>query len=129
MAEYSRNGIYTRIHNAIVAVYQDAYVTSAYENIPQSFPCVFVREIGSVQNSTAVTFDDDDDQYKSTYEVQIFCDKQMTAYSIMSIVQTEMRKMFFIQDMLQPVDNIDRTIYRLVARFHRTYGGGDEMPT
>lgn len=127
--KYSRNAVYTRIHDAVKASFADAYVTAAYEITPSTFPTVFVREISSVQGAGAITFTTDDDQYQSTFEVQIFCDKQMTAYSIMSVVQAEMRELHYIQDMLQPVDNLDRTIYRLVARFHRTYGGGDEMPT
>ena len=127
--KYSRNAVYTRIHDAVKASFADAYVTATYEITPSAFPTVFVRETSSVQGARAVTFTTDDDQYQSTFEVQIFCDKQMTAYSIMSIVQAEMRELHYIQDMLQPVDNLDRTIYRLVARFHRTYGGGDEMPT
>lgn len=127
--KYSRNGVYTRVHDAVKASYADAYVTAAYENIPSAFPAVFVREIGSVQGQRAVTFTTDDEQYQSTFEVQVFCDKQMTAYSIMSIVQASMREMHYIQDMLQPIDNIDRTIFRLVARFHRTIGGGEDMPT
>ena len=129
MAQYSRNAIYSRLYTAINAAYTNAYITSSYEISPPQFPAVFIREIGSVQNTNAVTFSVDDDQYQSTYEVQIFCDKQMTAYQIMSIVQAEMRAMFYIEDMIQPVENLDKTIYRLVARFHRTIGGGEEMPT
>ena len=127
--EYSRNGVYTRVHDAVKAAFSDAYITSVYENVPGEFPTVFIREIGAVPNSRAVTFETDDDQYQSTFEVQVFCGKQMTAYSIMSIVQATMREMHYIQDMFQPIDNIDKTIIRLVARFHRVIGGGETMPS
>ena len=133
MAAYSRNAVYTRIRAAVLAVNSNAYVSGTYTPTPAKFPAVFARQIGKVQPVENVTLTHDDNQWRDTVEVQVFSDKaggaSSQAYKIMDAVEVEMKTLGYILDMMNPVDNIETTIFRLVARWHRVTGGADTMPS
>jgi len=130
----TRNEIFTNVRAAVLAVYPSAYITAAYEPVLPRFPAVFVREIGSVRTQRYITLAFDDEQRRSTFEVQIFVNKAdggMTyAYEIAEVVEGAFNDMYFIEDMKQPVDNlIDDGVYRLTMRFHRQLANNRETTT
>ena len=133
MSAYTRNAIYTAIATAVTTAHSGAYCTSTYNATPPQLPCVFIREIGHFTPTDAVNLGYTEDVCRSTFEVQIFSNvaggAQSQAYGILDVVKTAMRSMCFIETMENPVDNVDESIYRLVARFSRVICGGDAMPT
>ena len=129
----TNNEIYTYLRNGIVAAYENAYVSSRYENIPASFPAVYIKEIGRNRPINGITLAFDDQQYESTYEIQAFSNKEIGASAeadkVMAKMEELMNDLYFIETMRQPMTNTDPSIYRIVARFHRRLTSGDSIPT
>lgn len=133
MVRYTNNAIYTVIRNAVKAEYSDANITQTYSPILSIFPTVFVREIGHLTPPGAVTLSNAQDISEASWEVQIFSNlssgaKEQT-YNIMSVVKTAIRGLYFVEYFESPLDQTDKSIYCLVARFRRIIGSGEAMPT
>ena len=129
----AKNEIYTRVVNAVKAEFPTAYCAGQLEPLPPSFPAVYTRMIGMSVPQEYETLLFDSQMYRASWEVQIFTnaenDSGQQAYSIASVVQACMQSMGFLCDMLEPIDNVDPTIYRLVGRWHRVIGyNGDSLP-
>lgn len=131
--KYTRNAVYTRIKGAALSVAPEAFTMTAYTPTPAKFPAVFVRQVGNVQIVTGTTLVFDERPWVETYEIQVFSNKVSgaaeEAYKVMDAIAAEMANLYYIQDMLNPMDNADSSVFRLVGRWHRTTGGGEEMPT
>lgn len=127
----SKNQIYTNIVNAVTDAFPTAYCAGRIEPIPDHFPAVYARMIGfSIPvNSVSLTFDSHLE--RPTYEVQVFSAKEndagQEAYDIMRVVGSVMASMGFLCDMVEPIDNIDPTVFRIVGRWHRIIGDGDTV--
>lgn len=132
MSKYTNNAIFTAVRNAVKAEYSTANVTQTYSLIPASFPTVFAREIGRLTPSETATLSNAQDISETTWEVQVFSNKSSgakeQAYDIMAIVKTALRSLYFVETFESPLDQTDRTIYCLAARFRRIIGSGEEMP-
>lgn len=132
MRGYTRNTVYTKIRDSVLSVSPKAYVSSVYVPTPSKFPTVFAKQANKTRSVKNVTFTNDDEQWRDTIEVQVFSNKASgaatEAYLIMEEVETILKKLGYILDICQPIENIDTTIYRLVGRWHRTTGKGDQIP-
>lgn len=132
MSAFSRNAVYTRIVKAVKATYSNIYYSGMLEPVPASFPALYVREIGYTTPVEYETLAVDSSQWISTFEVQVYSDKAndsiSEAYGIMEIVKTTFKTLGYICDMLEPMQNVDTSVYRLIGRWHRQIGGADVMP-
>lgn len=130
---YTNNAIFTAIRNAVKAEYADANCVQMYTPTPAKFPTVFAREIGHFTPQQAWTLTNAQDISERTWEVQVFSNlstgSKEQAYEILDICKDVMRSLYFIETFEQPIDQQDKSIYCLVARFRRIIGGGEEMPT
>ena len=130
--KYTNNGIFTMIRNAVKAEYADANCTQTYSLTPSRFPTVFARELGHFTPPETATFSNAQDISECTWEIQVFCNKANTAkeqaYEIMDIVKSVVRSLYFVEIFEQPIDQSDKSIYCLVARFRRIIGSGEEIP-
>lgn len=130
--KYTNNAIFTAIRNAVKAEYADANCVQMYTPTPAKFPTVFAREIGHFTPQQAWTLTNAQDISECTWEVQVFSNlttgAKEQAYAIMDTVKDTMRGLYFLETFEQPIDQSDKSIYCLVARFRRVIGGGEEMP-
>lgn len=130
---YTNNAIFTAIRNAVKAEYADANCVQMYTPTPAKFPTVFAREIGHFTPQQAWTLTNAQDISERTWEVQVFSNlstgSKERAYEILDICKNVMRSLYFIETFEQPIDQQDKSIYCLVARFRRVIGGGEDMPT
>lgn len=130
---YTNNAIFTAIRNAVKAEYADANCVQMYTPTPAKFPTVFAREIGHFTPQQAWTLTNAQDISERTWEVQVFSNlstgSKEQAYEILDICKNVMRGLYFLETFEQPIDQQDKSIYCLVARFRRVIGGGEEMPT
>ena len=130
---YSRKSVYTYIRNAIVASHSGAYVTARREPIPKNFPAVWVTEMNRTRPQQYATLANDDQQYESTFEAQIFSNKQNgaleEAYSILDTVESAFKTLGYFETFCDQVDNADPSVFRIVARFSRQIGMADVMPS
>lgn len=130
---YTNNAIFTAIRNAVKAEYADANCVQMYTPTPAKFPTVFAREIGHFTPQQAWTLTNAQDISERTWEVQVFSNlsngSKEQAYDILDICKGAMRSLYFLETFEQPIDQQDKSIYCLVARFRRVIGGGEDMPT
>ena len=130
---YTNNAIFTAIRNAVKAEYADANCVQMYTPTPAKFPTVFAREIGHFTPQQAWTLTNAQDISERTWEVQVFSNlstgSKEQAYEILDICKDAMRSLYFLETFEQPIDQQDKSIYCLVARFRRVIGGGEEMPS
>ena len=131
--KYTNNAIFTAIRNAVKAEYADANCVQMYTPTPAKFPTVFAREIGHFTPQQAWTLTNAQDISERTWEVQVFSNlstgSKEQAYEILDICKGVMRSMYFLETFEQPIDQQDKSIYCLAARFRRVIGGGEDMPT
>lgn len=130
---YTNNAIFTAIRNAVKAEYADANCVQMYTPTPAKFPTVFAREIGHFTPQQAWTLTNAQDISERTWEVQVFSNlttgAKEQAYDILDICKGAMRSLYFLETFEQPIDQQDKSIYCIVARFRRVIGGGEDMPT
>ena len=129
--KYSRNAVYTKVVNAIKASYPSAYCTSRYVAKPSSFPACLIHEIDRTRPLQYTQLDFQDEQWESTFEIQIVSTKANTAsteaYGIMEVARQAFSNLYYREFTETNVDGGDR--FTLVGRFRRNIGGGDTIPT
>ena len=130
---YSRKSVYTYVRNAIVTAHSGAYVTAIREPITKTFPAVRIAEANRIRPEQYATLANDDQQYVSTFEAEIFSNKQNgsleEAYSILETIEGAFKTLGYFENFCQPIDNVDPSIFRIVARFTRQIGMADVMPS
>lgn len=113
--------VFTAIYNAVMTKAPNAYVTSKADNIPPSFPCVSVAEIDNYTYTR--TQDDSLKEHHATvsYEVDVYSTlddgNKEEAREIMGIVDEAMQELKFTRLSMMRTPTLDRTKYRLTARY------------
>ena len=127
-----RDAVFDHVANSLLKWRADINVGSMLEPDPPSLPACFVYEIGNRRLDQYVTTNYIDEQCESTFEVQVASSAMSGASSeanaIMDKADAAMNECGFIRFYRSPVDNIDRRVYRVVARYRRLIGGGDTIP-
>ena len=130
---YSRKAVYSYVRNAIVASHSGAYVTARIEPVPKNFPAIHLTEMNRVRTERYATLANDDQQYDSTFQAEIFSNEQNgaveEAYSILETVESAFKTLGYFENFCQPIDNVDPSIFRIVARFTRQIGMADVIPS
>lgn len=94
---------------------------------------MFAREIGRLTPNGTPTLSNAQDISERSWEVQIFSNvkpgAKEQAYELMDAVKAALRSLYFVEYFEAPVDQQDKSIYCLVARFRRIIGSGEDMPT
>lgn len=128
---YSRNAIYTRIVNAIRAVYPNTYCTSRLVAKPSTFPACYIHEIDRNRPLQNTQLDFQDVQYESVFEIQVVSAKNNTAsteaYNLMEIARQAFSDLYYREFSETNIDTGDT--FTIIGRFRRLIGGGDTMPT
>ena len=120
------NKVLSVVREAVLAQYPTASVYGEYVEVPASFPCVTVTED---TNYTYVYTKDEqlaEHHAEVQYAVNVYSNKQtgakLEAKAIMNIADNAMQSMKFWRTMTRQVPNVDRTIYRLIARYRAVVG-------
>ena len=120
------NKVLSVVREAVLAQYPTASVYGEYVEVPESFPCVTVTED---TNYTYVYTKDEqlaEHHAEVQYAVNVYSNKQtgakLEAKAIMNVADNAMQSMKFWRTMTRQVPNVDRTIYRLIARYRAVVG-------
>lgn len=128
---YTRNAVYTRVHDAIKAAYPDAYCTAKRVAKPDSFPACYIHEIDRNRPIQNTQLDFKDVQWESVFEIQVVSTKANTAmteaYNVMAVAREAFSDLYYREFSETNFDNGDK--FTIVGRFRRVIGGGDTMPT
>ena len=133
MSKYTNNAIFTRIYTAVKEIVSGANITQTYTAAPSVFPTVFAREIGHFTPNGTPTFSNTQEIYETTWEVQVFSNLKTgakeQAYKLMDGVKGALRQLYFVETFESPLEQTDKSVFCLVARFRRIIGSGEDMPT
>lgn len=113
------------VKDAYSATYPGLTIQGRSVDVPESFPCVTVEEIGntvyrktqdeSVENEATVT-----------YDINVYTNngstKKSAAKKIANTVDTAMKGLNFTRLLKTPTPNVDRTIYRYTLRYEAVVG-------
>lgn len=128
MAKYTRNGLNDLIYNTVTAIDPEAFVTSRREPIPNEGTAVYVQHRIS-EPSGNMLLDATNTAYRWTIDISVYTNEsdsaETDAYALAHAITTALKAEYFRLEMLEPLDNIDPSIYRLQMRFERTIGGDD----
>lgn len=120
------NKVLSVVRAAVLAQYPTASVYGEYVDVPASFPCVTVTED---TNYTYVYSKDDtvaEHHADVQYAINVYSNKKtgakLEARAILKVADDAMQSMKFWRTMTRQVPNVDRTIYRMVARYHAIVG-------
>jgi len=120
------NKVLSVVREAVLAEYPNASVYGEYIDVPESFPCVTVTED---TNYTYVYSKDEqlmEHHAEVQYAVNVYSNLQTGAKlevrKIMGIADNAMQSMKFWRTMSRQVPNVDRSIYRMIARYRAVVG-------
>ena len=120
------NKVLSVVRDAVLAQYPNAAVYGEYVETTATFPCVTVTED---TNYTYVYSKDDtvsEHHADVQYAVNVYSNKEvgakLEARAILKVADDAMQSMKFWRTMTRQVPNVDRTIYRVIARYHAIVG-------
>ena len=120
------NKVLSVVRDAVLAQFPNAVVYGEYVDAPASFPCV---EVVEDTNYTYVYSKDEqvaehhaDVQYAINVYSNLQTGAKLEARAILKVADDAMQSMKFWRTMTRQVPNLDRTIYRLIARYHAIVG-------
>ena len=129
---YTREAVIDYVANKIHAYNSNIFVTSEKLYKTATFPAVEIRLIDKARPRRNITLAYDDEQNTLTFTVQVYCDKKSgglgSALALMGIIETTFNELYFIETTFGEVENEDPSISRVVARFSRQVGNGDDLP-
>lgn len=119
--------VYTYVRASLKTYNENINVSGIYPRTDAVFPCVYICETGRSQEVQFSTLTNDDDQYRSTFEIQVFC-KGDTAKSdcsgINNVAVRAMKELGYRLDSYTVIPGEDK-YYNVATRWHRVIGGGD----
>lgn len=104
-------------------------ITSTNSDSPAEFPTLLVDQIDNPD--TAVDLENSENAMESTIEIQTYSNKSLTeSRKIINIACDAMRQMGYRRRMgpKQVMNAGNSKIFRMVARFSRVIGVGEEIP-
>ena len=120
------NKVLSVVRDAVLAQYPTASVYGEYIDVPASFPCVTVTE--DTNYTYVYSKDEQPDEHHADvqYAINVYSNlktgAKLEARAILKVADDAMQGMKFWRTMTRQVPNVDRTIYRMVARYHAIVG-------
>lgn len=118
------SSVFNTVANALRTSYNGISVYGEYVETPSSFPSVSLVEDDNTEIETNTTlFHSTETASNLMYTANVYSNlqsgKKAQAKAIMDVLDTQMRNMGFIRTMRSQLPNVDRTIYRVTARYTR----------
>ena len=119
------NEIFNCVAVALRSAYNGISVYGEYVESPSSFPSVsLVEDDNSEIVSNTTLYRNPETASNLMYTANVYSNlktgKKAQAKAIMDVVDAQMRNMGFNRTMRSQLPNVDRTIYRVTARYTRT---------
>ena len=120
------NEVFNNVAVALRSAYQGISIYGEYVETPSSFPCVTLVEDDNseIENNVTLARLTGESASNLMYTANVYSNlktgKKAQAKAIMDVIDTQMHNMGFIRTMRSQLPNVDRTIYRVTARYTRT---------
>lgn len=120
------NSVFNTVANALRSAYSGISVYGEYAESPSSFPCATLVEDDNSEIPENVTLTRQPEtacslMYTANAYSNLHTGKKAQAKAIMDVIDSCMHSMGFTRTMRNQLPNLDRTIYRVTARYTRTY--------
>ena len=129
----TRNEIYNYIEGKVNTTARPVYCSTRLEPVAETFPALYLAETSKREPFKYVTLQFDGGVVEVTWEAQVFSndsdDGVQECHTIMDDVASAFRDLKFTMTFCSEIPNNDPSVYRMVARFYRVYGGGNKIPT
>lgn len=130
---YSVESVFDYVANAVDSAVQGVRIVSHREPVAKSLPALYLYEMNRTRPQRYATLANDDVQWESTYEAEIYVNDldgaRTNAYSILYAVESAFKTLGYFETFCEPIDNIDPTLFRINARFSRQIGIADAIPS
>lgn len=129
---YVENQIFTKVYDAVIAEYPDAFITGVFVPVPPKFPCVYFTMTDSAYYRNTIDSASMENHDAIEFEVEIYSNlasgKKTQCYDIAGIIDEVMSALNFTRMGLMPIPNIaDATIYRLKGRYRAVVGKDETL--
>ena len=119
------NEVFNTVANALRSAYSGITVYGEYVETPSSFPCVTLWEDDNSEVEANLTLTRQPETACSLmYTMNVYSNlksgKKAQAKAIADLIDTQMHQFGFQRIMRNPLPNVDRTIYRITARYTKT---------
>lgn len=118
------NQVFTRVAQRLEGEFPGVYVTGTYENTPASFPTVMVQEMDNSVLARTQTTDHTENHAVVMYQVDTYATgakgRKSQCKAIARAADDEMAKMGFTRIAMNPVPNMDDSIFRITGRYRAT---------
>ena len=120
------NKVLSVVRDAVLAQYPNCTVYGEYVDVPAAFPCVTVTE--DTNYTYVYSKDEQPSEHHADvqYAINVYSNEQtgakLEARAILKVADDAMQGMKFWRTMTRQVPNVDRTIYRMIARYHAIVG-------
>lgn len=120
------NTVFNYVANALHAAYSTISVYGEYVEAPEIFPSVSLVEDDNSEIESNVTLTREPETASQLmYTVNVYSNKttgkKAQAKEIMNLIDERMHDMGFIRTMRSQLPNVDRTIYRVTARYIKVF--------
>lgn len=130
---YDRDQVFNYVATIVNGEFPNVKMTSRREPVAKQFPVVYLHEMNHTRPQQYATLANDDSQWQSTFGCEVYTnypDGNMgSAYEITEVVENAMKALGYIETFCQPIDNVDPLIVRIISRYVRQIGAGDEIPS
>jgi hypothetical protein len=120
------NKVIDTVFSAVRSAFSNAQCYGEYVAVPAAFPCVCLYEANNTTYRRSLDNDLNENQANLLYECNVYSDKangkKAEARAIANVVDTAMQGMKFTRTFMQPLPNMDRTIYRITLRWEAIAG-------
>ena len=119
------NEVLNNVTNALRARFNGISVYGEYVETPSTFPAATLVEDDNNEIESNVTLARGPEtasflMYTANTYSNLKTGKKTQAKAMMDVIDTQMRSMGFVRTMRNQLPNVDRTIYRVTARYTRT---------
>lgn len=115
------SAVYTAVHNDIKGAYPEADISSVYVELPAKFPHITIVEIDNATYGASATLDERENHTRLMYQIDVYSNKTDVAKGecrgIMKIADAKMLSLGFTRESMSQTPNIDRSLYRITARY------------
>lgn len=114
------NELFTLIANNIEKKFPNVFVSSKYINRPTKLPAVSIIETNNITNQSTLDSSNTENHAIVTYDINVYSKSQNSkteSEEIANVIDEQMISLGFNRIILQPMANIDDSVYRLVLRY------------
>ena len=115
------NKIIDTVIEQVQAVFPSCNITSMPDRSPSAFPCVNIVEKDNSVHGQSMTLNCPENHANLMYEVSVYSNieegNKGQAKEILSVVDDTMSALGFRRTFMNPIPDVDITIYRVVARY------------